>query len=122
MKRLLLIALTALICLTSCEYNNFEAMNPADVCDTLNMTYTKNIQPLLSANCGTNNTCHQSIGNTSDVPLVTYQDLMNVVLTGQFLSSVIHDGNAAQMPKGGGKLDDCKINTIKAWINQGSKE
>jgi hypothetical protein len=115
----------ATLLLSSCLYSNLEEMYPQEeVCitDTVDVTYTKDILPLLTDNCGTNNTCHQTSGNLSDVPLDTYADLNNVVVTGQLLSSVLHDGNAAEMPKGQAKLKDCQINKVKAWINQGARE
>lgn len=124
LKRFVFLGSTLLL-LSSCLYNNLEEMYPVEevcVTDTVNVTYTKDIQPLLSENCGTNNSCHQASGNLSDVPLVTYDDVNNVVITGQLLSSVVHDGNTAEMPKDLPKLQDCQINKIKAWINQGLVE
>ena len=77
-------------------------MYPDKICvtDTNAVSYTQDIQPLLSQNCGTETSCHQTDGNLSDIPLVTYNDVINVVITGQLLSSVTHDGNAAEMPNG----------------------
>ncbi len=122
MKQLFFIAISLLL-ISSCEYNNLEVMYPIEeICDTTDVSYSNSIQALLTANCGTTTTCHQASGSLSEIPLVTYDDVMNVVATGQFLSSVTHDGNTALMPKGGSKLNDCSINTIKAWINQGTKE
>ena len=111
-----------ILILSSCLYSNLEEMNPLEelcVTDTVSVTYTKDIAPLLTENCGTTNTCHQTTGNLSDVPLATYEDVNSVVITGQLLSAVTHDGNAPFMPKGGNILEDCKLNKIRAWINQG---
>ncbi len=90
--------------------------------DTTNVTYTKDIAPLMITDCGTNSSCHRLNNSDSEISLVSYDDLTAVAVTGQLLSSVIHDGNAEPMPYGGQKLSDCKINKIKAWINQGLKE
>ena len=55
-------------------------------------------------------------------PDTSYADVQNVVVTGQLVSSVTHDGNAADMPKSLPKLEDCELNKIIAWVNQGSLE
>lgn len=98
--------------------------NEPDNCnpDTSNVTYVKDIAPLMTTDCGTNTSCHRQNNSDSEISLVSYDDVTAVVVTGQLLSSVIHDGNAEPMPYGGQKLSDCKINKIKAWINQGLKE
>ena len=90
--------------------------------DTTHVTYAKDIAPLLTTDCGTNSSCHRQNNSDSEISLVNYNDVTAVALTGQLLSSVTHDGNAEPMPSGGQKLSDCKINKIRAWINQGLKE
>lgn len=125
MKRITLLLITISSALISCEYNNLEKMYPAvEECDTdtTAVTYTKDIQAILTKNCGLDNSCHQTNGSTSEIPLTSYADVQNVVVTGQLVSSVTHDGNAADMPKSLPKLEECELNKIIAWVNQGSLE
>lgn len=115
----------SLLFFASCTYEKMEVpplvnADTTTVCDTLMVTFTEDIKPLLTTNCGTEKDCHRTDANQSDVPLVTYDEVLIFVGTGQLLSSVTHDGNAAEMPKDGDKLSDCNINKIKAWINQGT--
>jgi len=123
MKDLLLLLLLGLT-FVSCKHDSEMAKNELPDCDpdTKYVTYTKDIAPLLTIECGTNSSCHRQNSSDSEISLVSYDDVTAVAVTGQLLSSVIHDGNTEPMPYLGQKLSDCKINKIKAWINQGLKE
>ena len=108
----------------SCTYEKAEDPEPipvVEVCDTIAVTYTNTIQALLIANCSIDNdACHSS--NAVDFPMDNYTWAQTWASTGQMLSAVTHDGNAEEMPQNADKLDDCKINKIRAWINQGMIE
>ncbi len=114
--------------LFSCTYEKAEvpevvAVDTTFVCDTADVTYTKDIQPLLLLHCGTDNECHRAIDNQSDVPLDTYELDTLFAGTGQLLNSITsQNGNPPAMPKEGDKLTECDVNKIKAWINQGMKQ
>lgn len=112
--------------LSACYYDNIGELHPeaglTPDCDpdTTSVTYTKDIKPLLLNNCGSdNNGCHNAGNTTSLVSLSTYDDVSAVVSTGQLIGSITHDPNYKPMPNAGDKLSDCKINKVKAWINQG---
>lgn len=123
MKYLFLFLFSALF-FVSCKHDTEMIKNEPTDCDpdTTNVTYVKDIAPLMITDCGSNSSCHRQDNSDSEISLVSYDDLTAVAATGQLLSSVIHDGNAEPMPYGGVKMSDCKINKIKAWINQGLKE
>lgn len=123
MKYLFLFLVSALF-FVSCKHDSEMARNEPPDCDpdTSNVTYSKDIVPLMTTECGTNSSCHRQNNSDSEISLVSYDDVTAIAVTGQLLSSVIHDGNAEPMPYQGEKLSDCKINKIKAWINQGLKE
>lgn len=122
MRVLIITGLCFCLILPSCTYDSFEELKKAEVCDTTNVTFNKDIVPLIEQKCGVHSTCHSSTGSDSDVSLANYADVTAVVSTGQFLGAVTHDSNYEPMPKDEGMLDDCRLNTIKAWINQGLKE
>lgn len=118
--------ITLITLMSSCYYDNFSEMHPdtglIQTCnpDTTAVTFTKDIQPILAEACGTNNSCHRALNNDSDISLANFDDVTAVAVTGQLRSSITWDGNAAQMPNGSAsKLDDCRLNKILAWINQG---
>ncbi len=116
--------------LTSCTYEKAEDMEPgagdtllAEVCDTSVITFTASLKPLFISKCGTDNSsCHQDENSTSGIPLLEYPSVVGQVDVGKLLSSVTRDGNAEEMPQNENKLDDCSINKIRAWINQGMVE
>lgn len=92
-------------------------------CDTAAVSYSASVAPIMQSACLG---CH---GNSSfatagaDINLEGYTNLSSVIgnIQATFIGSIMQDGSASKMPKGGTKLDDCSINKIKAWIVQGLK-
>jgi hypothetical protein len=115
----------------SCEYNNFEEMNPVpvDSCSVPDtVSYSLHIAPLFNSSCGTaDNNCHMDnnatgygLGNYADV-ITTFDDegLVNVI------KRLNHDPSldpAKWMPKDAPKLIQCEIDKIRRWIDQGRQD
>ena len=105
----------------SCAKNNEETLaaesqtdttaTTGNSCDTTNMTYAKNIQPILSSNCYK---CH---GSGSSMDLSNFKTLTAVVKSGALLNSIKHTGSVTPMPLNAAQLSRCDINKIAAWIN-----
>lgn len=106
--------------LQACYYDVEEELYPSDNsnCDTSNITLSGVVRPILENRCIT---CHNAGFSSGGVDLDTYNELARWANNGKLLSSIVHDGNASAMPKGSPKLDDCKIQQIKLWIEQGAK-
>lgn len=105
----------------SCTYDNNAELHPdSGTCDTLAVSFSGDIQPILSGSCGTGNSCHGS-SNSSGVDLHDYTGVKAFVDSGKLLSSVTWDGNASFMPQNSNQLDDCPINKIASWIEQGAQ-
>ena len=88
-------------------------------CDTVGMTYTNDIIPILNANCYG---CHGT-GNTAGsggILLEGYANLKPYADNGVLKGNITHAPGFVAMPYGLPKLDDCTINKILDWINQGS--
>lgn len=125
MKRLtLLIPLFFLtFILTRCTYNNEEDLygeNPSGSCDTENVTYAGTIKPILTDNCYS---CHSSSNANSfgaGINLETFNQLLTVVNNGKLLGAISHSPGFPKMPQGSAKLDDCTIEKIKTWIENGA--
>jgi hypothetical protein len=87
-------------------------------CDTTNMSYQKNIMPIIRQNCYK---CHDS-GNANlfaeNNYLDSYDSLKFHVDFG-LIYNIEHAPGVKAMPKGAPKLSDCEIAKIKAWANQG---
>jgi mono/diheme cytochrome c family protein len=85
-------------------------------CDTANMTYSANIQPLLQNNCYS---CHGNGQINGGVTLDSYAGVKAVADNGKLIGVVTHSAGFPQMPQGAAKLSDCNINKIRSWINHG---
>ncbi len=108
------IMLLLISCSKSSEDTLTTPMPPA--CDTVNMTYTANVQPILQANCYS---CHGNGGASGGINLDTYENVKIVAANGELIGTITHAAGHSPMPKGGSKLSDCDINIIKDWINRG---
>ena len=110
--------------LTGCYYDTEEELYPdsgSTTCDTVSVSYATDIVPIISAKCSTPG-CHAGVNAAAGIPLETYVGVKEYLDAdkARFISSIIWDGNASNMPKGSStKISDCNINTIRAWINAG---
>ena len=120
----LFLTLAVSVSLTSCYYDTEEELYPDSgtvVCDTTSVSYTTDIVPIMNSKCSYSG-CHAGANAAAGIPLETYAGVKEYLDTdkARFISSIIWDGNASNMPKGASsKMIDCNINTIKAWINAG---
>lgn len=114
-----LIALVVVIIThTSCYYDKQEDLYGAQTCDTAQLGYAT-IQTKLEQQCYG---CHTANAPSGNVAIFDYPSLKSYVLNSKntLLGSVKHT-TASPMPKGGQKWDQCSINQLEAWINQGMK-
>lgn len=86
-------------------------------CDTLNMSFSNDIVPILNNKCVG---CHNGPSGSGGVDLSTYNGVLGVVQSGQLFGSINWDNAYSNMPKGGSQLPSCEINQIKAWIDAGA--
>lgn len=91
---------------------------PVTTCDTVGMKYSTNVVPILQANCYS---CHGtgSTGGSGGISLDGYANLKLWADNGYLVGNITHAAGYVAMPFGGGKLSDCNINKIIAWIHQG---
>jgi hypothetical protein len=108
-----------LLGLSSCFYDKADLIYPQPTtCDTATVTYSGTVAPILTAN---SNVCHGGTAAAgAGIKLDTYTSLSTWVTNGIFLNSMLHNGQASPMPKGGSKLDACTINKVSAWITKGA--
>ena len=122
MKRLILpfavVVLLSLL-LASCYYDNEEALYPSisTVCDTVNVTFSGTIKPILANNCLS---CHSnataaSAGN--NIKLENYADVQARITS--VVGSIKHSGSYSPMPKNGGKIKACSITQFDIWVSKG---
>lgn len=109
-----------LLGLSSCFYDKADLIYPQQTaCDTATVTYTGTIAPILNSNC---NACHGGTAAAgAGIKLDNYASLSTWITNGRLLNSMLHNGQASPMPKGGSKLDACTINKVSTWITKGAQ-
>lgn len=88
------------------------------VCNTSNVSYAAHIKPLIENKCLG---CHNSewAPNASDIQMGTYSLDTALALNGKLYGVLTRAPGYQPMPKYQGKLTDCEIATVKAWIDAG---
>ena len=114
------LAFTVLLFLSSCYYDNYDDL-AADtgVCDTVSMSYTMDIAPIMTQHC---TSCHGGAAPAGNIPLENYNDVKSSADNGSLLGTMDHASGWSAMPKNQPKLDVCTISKVRAWINQGVKK
>ncbi|MBE0650943.1 MAG: hypothetical protein IH595_08870 [Bacteroidales bacterium] len=102
--------------LSSCYNDNYQTLYPSGPCDTTGVTFSATVKPILSTNC---TGCHNSNFPSGSIALDTYSSVVSAVKGGRFLGSIQQAPGYIPMPQGAGKLSDCDISRIEAWINKG---
>ena len=101
------------IILTGCYSDNEEELYPFAFCDTQNVTWSNDIQPLIQARCATP-ACHAPGQQSPD--LSTYQ---GVFAKADRVRARAIDGSPSFMPPSG-KLASCDQIKLKDWLDQGA--
>jgi len=129
MKKIVLVIIVVGL-FAGCYYDKSDVINPNAAfvgCDTTAVSYNSTIAPIISSSCAQASGCHganpESVGGK--LPLNTYDLLSTYVKANKdiFMRDInwTSSNSANNMPSGAGKLSDCSINKIAAWINQGAK-
>lgn len=117
-----IIAGLAVLYLNGCYYDNEEELYPVAVpCDTVNVSFAATVKPIIDDNCVT---CHSGQAPSGNVRLESYADIAAAGAIepgsyGSLYGTINHAGGNSPMPKGGGKLPECSIAQVKAWIDAG---
>lgn len=90
----------------------------ASACDTVDVTYSGNIVPILQARCYS---CHSGATPSGSLNLTQWSAVNTVATNGTLEGSVRHLGDPyINMPPSGPRLSDCRIRQIQLWIAQGA--
>lgn len=108
--------------IASCYYDKGDELFPQldAVCDTTNVTFTKNISPLLSSYCWS---CHSNANAASfgnNLRLENYAEVVSNV--SRIYDAVSHQPGVSAMPKNSGSLSTCAISQIRIWKNNGTPQ
>jgi len=115
-----IVCLTAAVVIVSCSKQSEDvliAQQHIVTCDTVNMKFAANVTPIFSANCYR---CHANGIVNGGVSLDVYSSVLQQVNNGNLIGAITHAPGHIPMPYDGGKLSDCEIAIIQAWINEGA--
>lgn len=90
-------------------------------CDTEDITYTNYAKDILDASCATSG-CHNNTSFASGFSLEDYDNTVLALAFNRTIGSINHDSGFSPMPKGASKLDDCTIEKLTVWIDNGAPE
>lgn len=101
----------------SCKHDPVEVDGiPAQVCDTIDVSYSADIVPVLQSNC-TN--CHSGSAPQGGINLSEYSQVRVYAENGKLFGSINHEPGFSSMPPSQPKLPSCTLKVVKAWIDQG---
>lgn len=87
-------------------------------CDTLNMSFTAHVQPILQQYC---TGCHGGSFPQASINLSNFSGVSAVIPGNRLLGAIRQEPGFKAMPPAGNPLPDCRVRQIQAWINQGAK-
>lgn len=105
-----------LVLVFSCSYDNLDEYYRDVICDTINVSFSETVFPIVERNCLG---CHFD-GNPTGVELTTYIKITDNIGKGFFLGNIKHAPGFRAMPPNS-KLDDCSISEIENWISEGAQ-
>lgn len=105
-----------LLLTTSCYKDNEEHLYPGTACDTENVSFSADIWPVVSSNCVG---CHSGAAASGGVRMDNYAEWVEAINGGRVMGAIRHESGFSPMPKGGGKLSNCSVSQIEAWIEDG---
>ena len=107
---------------TSCYYDNEDDLYPfEDMCDTSTTPLAGVIKPILQGNCYACHNASSAASSGAGINLEDYGSLKGWADNGRLICAIEHGNNCQPMPKGGGKLRQCDIDKIKAWVARGAQ-
>lgn len=88
-------------------------------CQTTDISFSAVVKPIIEANC---QGCHSGGSPSGGINLSSYVGIKARADSGQLLGSIDWQAGFSQMPQGGPKLDQCKIDQIATWVGDGALE
>jgi hypothetical protein len=111
------ISFVVIVSNSSCYYDKEEILYPQTACDTVTVTYSGSVVPVLLSNC---TSCHGGSAPSGGISLTTYAAVKAQADNGKLWGSVSHTAGFSPMPKNASKLTTCSLAKIKKWIDAGA--
>ncbi len=117
-RRIINFLTLGMVVFSSCYYDVAEILYPANACNTANMSYVADINPILQRNCYV---CHSAAANNGNVTLEGYDQLVPYLNSGHLLGAIKHQSGYSAMPQNAPQLGSCDIAKIEQWIIDGAQ-
>lgn len=117
-RRIISLLVVGMAVFSSCYYDVAETLYPAGTCNTANMSYVTDIEPILRYNCYT---CHSAAANNGNVTLEGFDQMIHYVSNGHLLGAIKHQSGFSAMPQNSAQLGSCDIAKIEQWITDGAQ-
>lgn len=125
-----MLATAGLGLLSACSYTNASDVPPTPCSLPEKVSYQTDVLPILKQNCYA---CHSAKSyqassggalNMEDFSQVNHYSTTGPGKVSFMVGNIRHDAapGYVAMPYGGGKLSDCEIATIEAWVNAGASQ
>lgn len=114
-------AFLSLFLISSCYYDSEESLSTTtqNSCDLSDVRFSTTVQPILQASCYACHSNQNATGSGDGIKLENFSDVQKVAQSGKLIGAVKHSSGYTAMPLGGNKLNDCEINKLQTWINNG---
>jgi len=104
--------------LFSCTKKNEEdLLITGSNCDISSVSFASEVVPLIELHCQSG--CHDATSQSAGIILETYQQIKDLATTGSLFGVINHDVGFTPMPLLSPKLNECDIETIKVWVDEG---
>lgn len=111
------IATAVIFCvLLGCRYD----VEPNVTCDTSHVTYSSTITGIINAYGCLSSSCHGGATPGSGFRLDSYAGVKAKVTDGRLFGAINHSSGFIAMPQNAGKMSQCEIDKVKAWIDAGA--
>ena len=116
---ILFITTLGLVVTQGCYYDNEEELYPGTTCDTVDVSYSSTIEPLIQGNCATSG-CHSGANPAAGLKLETYEEIRAASLNGSISDRINRPAGDPLLMPPTGKLGNCQILKVDAWTDQGA--
>jgi hypothetical protein len=117
---LIMSTIFAFLSTAGCYYDNEEDLfGGIDDCDTTNISYADDVLPILVNRCYA---CHENGLAGGGILLNNYDNTKIWIDNGRLLGSIKQEPGFSPMPKDAGKIPDCEIDKIEAWVRIGAPD
>ena len=123
----ILAALVTIIFIAGCYNDKADQLYPeptttgggGNTCDTASISYATTIQPILTQYCALAG-CHDATTPSFGYDFTAYAGAKLASDNARLLGAINQLSGYQPMPKNLTKLNECNINKITAWVNQGT--